>query len=177
MKIFIGGSVSDNIDDKYIKQGDKLVEFILKNDFDILCCADLRGFIGKLYKQMKEKADKKITLTVPKVYLKYAKDIEDKIDIFTNTINERTDESIKNSDVCLFMPGGIGTIYEIMSTIETKRAGEHNNKIIIVNLYGYYDEFIKMLGKTYSENFTEEIIRQTYKIVNSIEEAIDYIKK
>lgn len=176
MRIFIGGSVSDNIDEKYIEQGEKLVNLIIQNGFDVLCCADLRGFIGELYTKMKENENCKIILTIPKVYLKYAKNMEDKIDIVTDTINKRTDESIKNSEACLFMPGGIGTIYEIMSTIETKRAGEHNNKIVIVNLYGYYDEFIKMLEKIYSENFAEDIDRQVYKIVNSVEEAIDYIK-
>lgn len=176
MRIFIGGSVSDNIDKKYIEQGEKLVNLIMQNEFEVLCCADLRGFIGELYTKMKESSNKKIILTIPKVYLKYSKNIQDKIDIVTNTINERTDESIKNSDACLFMPGGIGTIYEIMSTIETKRSGEHKNKIVIVNLYGYYDEFIKMLEKIYNENFAENKDRQVYKIVNSIEEAINYIK-
>ena len=33
MRIFIGGSVSENIDNKYIEEGNKLVELILENDF------------------------------------------------------------------------------------------------------------------------------------------------
>ena len=111
------------------------------------------------------------------IYLKYAKDIKDEIQIVTNTINERTDESIKNSDVCLFMPGGIGTTYEILSSMETKRAGEHNNKIVIVNLFGYYNEFFKMLDEMYEKNFINESDKNMYKIVDTIEEAIDYIKK
>ncbi len=177
MRIFIGGSVSENIDNKYIEEGNKLVELILENDFEVLCCADLRGFIGKLYSNMKKRTDKKIILTVPKIYKKYTTNIKEKIDIVTNTINERTDESIKNSDVCLFMPGGIGTIYEIMSTIETKRAGEHKNKIVIVNNFGYYNEFINMLEKVYKEEFAETSTKELYKIVNTVEEAINYIKK
>ena len=71
MRIFIGGSVSENIDNKYIEEGNKLVELILENDFEVLCCADLRGFIGKLYSNMKKRTDKKIILTVPKIYKKY----------------------------------------------------------------------------------------------------------
>ena len=128
-------------------------------------------------KKMKEKKNSKIILTLPKIYLKYAKDIKDEIQIVTNTINERTDESIKNSDVCLFMPGGIGTTYEILSSMETKIAGEHNNKIVIVNLFGYYNEFFKMLDEMYEKNFINESDKNMYKIVDTIEEAIDYIKK
>ncbi len=177
MKIFIGGSVSENIEEKYKIKGEKLVDLIVENNFDVVCCADLRGMIGNLYKKMKEKKNSKIILTLPKIYLKYAKDIKDEIQIVTNTINERTDESIKNSDVCLFMPGGIGTIYEILSSIETKRAGEHNNKIVIVNLFGYYNEFFKMLDEMYEKKFISESDKNMYKIVDTIEEAIDYIKK
>ena len=150
MKIFIGGSVSENIEEKYKIEGEKLVDLIVENNFDVVCCADLRGMIGNLYKKMKEKKNSKIILTLPKIYLKY---------------------------VCLFMPGGIGTTYEILSSMETKRAGEHNNKIVIVNLFGYYNEFFKMLDEMYEKNFINESDKNMYKIVDTIEEAIDYIKK
>lgn len=145
MKVFIGGSVSENIEEKYKKEGEKLVELIIKNNLDVICCADLRGMIGLLYTKMKEINKNKIFLTMPKIYLKYAEDIKDKLDILTDNINERTERSIKEADSCLFMPGGIGTTYEILSSIETKRAGEHNNKIVIVNSYGFYDDFLNMI--------------------------------
>lgn len=176
MKIFIGGSVSEDLDEKYKKESEKIVDFILENNFDVICCADLRGIIGELYKKIKEKNKAKIILTLPKVYLKYAKGIEDKIDILTDTINERTDKSIKEADVCLFLPGGIGTTYEILSSIETKRAGEHSNKIIIVNLFGYYNDFLKMIENMCYKKFVELEDKNNYKVVESIEEAIDIIK-
>ena len=69
---------------------------------------------------------------------------------------QRTDKLIKNADACLFMPGGIGTTYEILSAIETKRAGEHSKEIVIVNLFGYYNEFIKMLNSMYEKKFANE---------------------
>ena len=56
MKIFIGGSVSENIEEKYKIEGEKLVDLIVENNFDVVCCADLRGMIGNLYKKMKEKS-------------------------------------------------------------------------------------------------------------------------
>lgn len=177
MRIFIGGSVSDNIDKKYIEEGNKLVDLIIENRFDVICCADFRGIIGNLYKRVKKSKSQNLELITPKVYLKYTKNIKDKIDVITNTINQRTDECISKADACLFMPGGIGTIYEIMSTIETKRAGEHSDKIIIVNLYGYYNELINMLEKVYSEKFASICDSNVYKVVNSVQEAVEYLKK
>lgn len=177
MKVFIGGSVSDSIEEKYKKEGEKLVELIVKNNIDVICCADLRGMIGLLYTKMKEKNENKIILTLPKIYLKYAKDIEDKIDILTDNINERTEKSIKEADCCLFMPGGIGTTYEILSCIETKRAGEHNNKIVIVNSYGFYDDFLNMIDNMEQKGFVNSEDKNNFKVVNTVEEAINYLIK
>ncbi|MBR0351003.1 MAG: LOG family protein [Clostridia bacterium] len=177
MKVFIGGSVSESIEEKYKKEGERLVDLIVQNNIDVIACADLRGMIGLLYTKMKELKNNKIYLTLPKIYLKYAKDIEDKIDIITDTINERTDESIKQSDCCLFMPGGIGTIYEILSCIETKRAGEHNNKIVLVNSYGYYDDFIKMLKNMQNKGFVSAKDLDEFYIVDTVEEAVEILIK
>lgn len=177
MKVFIGGSVSESIEEKYKKEGEKLVELIIKNNLDVICCADLRGMIGLLYTKMKEKNENKIILTIPKIYLKYAEDIEDKIDIITENINERTEKSIKEADSCLFMPGGIGTTYEILSAIETKRAGEHNNKIVLVNSYGFYNDFLLMLGNMEQKGFVSSNDKSNFKVVDTVEQAIEYLIK
>ena len=177
MKIFLAGSVSDDIDDKYKKEGEVLVDLIVANKFDVICCEDLRGMIGSVYKKIKKLNQAKVILTVPKIYLKYTEDIDEPIEIITETINQRTDESIKKSDVCLFMPGGIGTTYELLSTIETKRAGEHNKEIVIVNLFGYYNDFIKMINNMCDKNFAKNEDKNMFKVMNTVEDAIDYIKK
>jgi hypothetical protein len=75
------------------------------------------------------------------------------------------------------MPGGIGTTYEILSSIETKRAGEHSNKIIIVNSFGYYDEFLKMLDTMCEKKFVSTEDMKMYTVVNTVEDAITYIKE
>jgi len=174
MKIFIGGSVSESIEDKFKKEGEKLVDLIIKNDLDPIVCADLRGMIGLLYKKMKEKNMNNMILTLPKIYVKYAEDIKDEIKYLTDTINERTEISIKEADACLFMPGGIGTTYEILSAIETKRAGEHNNKIVIVNLFGFYDDFLKMLDNMTEKGFVNTKDKEVFTVVDSVEDAIKF---
>lgn len=175
MRLFIGGSVSNEIDDKYKNEEEKLAEAVIKNKWDIICCGDLRGIFGNLYHEWKKsKFDMK--MAVPKVYLPYAKDLEKEINYIPNTINERTDILIKEADVCVFLPGGIGTIYEIMSTIETKRAGEHNKEIVIINFDGFFNKLLEMLEQIYKEKFANNKDRDNYIIVNTTEEAIQYLK-
>lgn len=177
MNLFIAGSVSDNIGEEYKKEDEKLVDLVIENNFNVIVCADLRGMIGSLYTKMKELNKNKITLTVPKVYLKYSENIKDKIDIITENINERTQKSIEEADGFLFMPGGIGTTYELLSCIETKRAGEHSKKIVIVNLFGYYNDFLKMIDSMEEKGFVNSKDKKVYDVVNTVKDAIEVLKK
>ena len=167
MNIFIGGSAREEIDEKYKIEAEKLGKLLSKTEHKIYCCASTFGVIGKIYSQIDKN---KVRTAVPKAHLGYDDIDKERITVITETINERTDYLLKNSDVCIFLPGRIGTIYEIMSSIETKRAHEHNCKIIIVNLFGYFDELIKMFDKTYKENFASIKDKNTYTIINKIEE-------
>ena len=174
MKIFIGASARNNIPEEYIKDGEKIAKYIVQNNDDIIICADERGIVGKIYSEAK-KNNNKIILTLPKIYEKYAININEKIDRITETINERTQISINESDICLFLPGGIGTMYEILTAIETKRAGEHNKPILILNSNGYYDKLIDMINKAEKEKFLNKEDKEVYCIADNVEHAIKYI--
>lgn len=115
-------------------------------------------------------------LTVPLIYQQYTKGIEDEIDIVTKTINARTDASIEHSDILLFFPGGIGTIYELLSCIETKRAGEHKKPIIIANFYGIFDDLLQQLEKCYQQKFAELENKDTYVVGQNAQQVIQYLK-
>ncbi len=172
MKIFVIASTRDEIDKKYIKEAEKLIRFIEINDYEIICCADKRGIIGKFYEKME--GTNRVILTLPKIYKEYANDIKEKI-IYTNTINERTDISIKMADIIMCFPGGIGSIYELFSVLETKRAGEHNKKVIILNYFGIYDKILEQLDKLYKEKYIDDTNNLYYVAIDS-ESAKEYLK-
>lgn len=167
MNIFIGGSTREEIEEKYKIEAEKLGKMLSKTEHQIYCCASTYGLIGKVYGQIDKN---KVKAAVPKAHLKYEDIDKNKITVVTDTINERTNYLLQNSDICIFLPGGIGTIYEIMSAIETKRAHEHNCKIIIVNMFNYFDKLIEMLEKTYKENFASTSDKNTYTIINNLNE-------
>ena len=82
---------------------------------------------------------------------------------------------IKNSDALVFLPGGLGTIYELFTAIETKRSHEHDKPIILYNSCNYFDRLISLLEKMYDENFTAQKSASLYYIAETAEETLDYI--
>jgi cytokinin riboside 5'-monophosphate phosphoribohydrolase len=79
------------------------------------------------------------------------------------------------SDAFIILPGGTGTVDELMEIIELKKSGFHNKDIIIVNSDGFYDPIINMLRKIKEENFVrEEVdIEKLFKVVYEIDDIDD----
>ncbi len=58
---------------------------------------------------------------------------------YVETMQERKNEIIKQSEVYIALPGGPGTLEEITEVISLRDVEEHLNPCILLNLDGYYD--------------------------------------
>ena len=52
MKVFIGGSVREQIDNKYKEEAKKLADIIVKANCDVICCASKWGEVGIVYNEL-----------------------------------------------------------------------------------------------------------------------------
>lgn len=72
-------------------------------------------------------------------------------------------------DEIVVMPGGLGTLEELLYSNETKRALEHDKKITIVNIDGFYNGFLAQIEQNKKEGLTlDEYLH--FEIVSSVEE-------
>jgi len=165
MKIAVCCSSSDNIDKKYIESSERLLEQIFKRDNDLVFGAMNNGIMGIAYKNAK-KHNRSVTGIAPEIYKDDFNDLDCDTEILTKSVNERTEALVNNSDVLLFLPGGVGTIYELISAIEMKRSEEFDKPIVVYNETGFFDEMLQMLNKVYQRDFTSQNVRLSYNIAN-----------
>ena len=72
-------------------------------------------------------------------------------------------------DEIVVMPGGLGTLEELLYSNETKRALEHDKKITIVNINGFYNGFLSQIEQNKKEGLTlDEYLH--FEVVNSVDE-------
>lgn len=174
MKIAVCCSSIEDIDEIYKENAEKLLKEIFKKNNDLVFGAYNQGIMGIAYKIAKENNRKVIGIT-PKIFKEDFKKMECDVEIITENIYNRTLALIENSDMLLFLPGGIGTIYELMSAIESKRSKEFDKPIILYNDEGFFDELLEMLEKTYNENFSNICIKNCYNIYNDYKEIVNLI--
>ena len=80
-------------------------------------------------------------------------------------------EIYKKSDIMLFLPGGIGTFAEILSSIEESRTKDDGKLLILYNDDFFYTPLIKEMYSLFERGFAKRSIGE-YCRIESIEEEI-----
>ena len=76
--------------------------------------------------------------------------------IQTSTIHERKKKICDLSDLFLALPGGYGTLEELLEIITWRQLGLHHKPIIVLNTNHFYDPLFEMLKRAVSEKFVRE---------------------
>jgi uncharacterized protein (TIGR00730 family) len=96
--------------------------------------------------------------------------------LLVETMHERKEKMAMMADAVVALPGGCGTLEELLEVITWKRLGIFTKPIVIVNLEGYFDDLIKMLDKAVDENFMRPEHRKMWEVVNSPEDVLSAIR-
>lgn len=96
--------------------------------------------------------------------------------ILVDTMHERKEKMASMADAVVALPGGCGTLEELLEVITWKRLGIFTKPIVIVNLEGYFDALISMLNRAVDEHFMRDEHREMWKVVESPEEVFSAIQ-
>ena len=91
-------------------------------------------------------------------------------------MRERKHRMLLDSDAVIALPGGCGTLEELLEAITLKRLGLYFNPIIIVNVAGFFDPLIAMLERCVCDGFMGPEHSRMWQLVASPGEAIAAIK-
>ena len=95
--------------------------------------------------------------------------------IETETMHERKQLMADLSDGVIALPGGCGTMEELMEIITWKQLGLYLKPIVILNIDGFYDPLLEMLQRAIEKNFMREEHKNIWQVATSPQEAIDLI--
>ncbi len=88
------------------------------------------------------------------------------------TMHERKALMADLSDGFIAMPGGIGTLEEIMEVMTWAQIGYHNKPSAFLNVNGYYDEFFSFFDKMEKQGFLYVPIHEQVIIETDVEALI-----
>jgi uncharacterized protein (TIGR00730 family) len=176
MRICVYCASSARINPVYFQATEKLAIEFVSAGIEVVYGGGATGLMGKLADTIIEKGGK-IKGIMPRFMNevewahKSVSDIE-----FTETMHERKAKFLEGIDALVALPGGTGTLEELLEAITLKRLGQFTKPIVILNTIGFYEPLREMLNKCVRENFMIEKHREMWTFVNEPEEVIAAIK-
>lgn len=95
--------------------------------------------------------------------------------IETETMHERKQTMAELSDGIIALPGGCGTMEELLEIITWKQLGIYLNPIVILNIDGFYNPLLEMLQRAIDGNFMRPEHQNIWQVATSAQQAIELL--
>ncbi len=177
MNLFIGTSSKNVVKEKYQEKCFPLLDSLSKmKDVHLVFGDDSNGLMGLCY-DMFQKEGKRITGITTKFYEKNSPNLKYDKKIVEDTSMQRMASIYKNSDVFLFLPGGVGTYSEILNCLEESKTSDDEKVIILYNVDFFFRPFLEEMYHLYQEGFLDQNLGDLILISNDTKEIIEKIKE
>ena len=168
---------SDAIDKIYVDAATRLGELLAKNNVTCINGGGNLGLMGAVIDSVLLN-EGKVKGVIPKFMVDsgwcHQKLTEQ---IVTNTMHERKQKMAELSNAAIALPGGVGTLEELLEIITWKQLGLYKHPIIILNTNNYYSSLLEMFDNMIEQNFMHKRYRHMWQVVNTPEEAIEELSK
>lgn len=96
--------------------------------------------------------------------------------IEVDSMHQRKKKMADLSDAVIALPGGCGTLEELLEVITWKQLGLYLNPIVILNTKGYFNPLLEMLTQAVEENFMRVQHGAIWQVAETPQEAIRLIQ-
>ena len=90
-------------------------------------------------------------------------------------MHERKQTMARLSDAVIALPGGCGTLEELLEVITWKQLGLYLNPIIVLNTKGYFNPLLEMMKRAVDENFMHIQHAAIWRVAQTPEEAVEML--
>ncbi len=177
LAVVVYSASSDAIDKVYVEAAARLGELLAKDNITCINGGGNLGLMGAVIDSVLSHGGK-VKGVIPKFMVDSGwchQNLSEQI--VTNTMHERKQKMAEMSNAAIALPGGVGTLEELLEIITWKQLGLYKHPIIILNTNNYYSSLLKMFDNMIEQNFMHERYRDMWRVVNTPEEAIVELSK
>ncbi|MEZ5810974.1 MAG: TIGR00730 family Rossman fold protein [Rhizobiaceae bacterium] len=174
--VYCGSSPGrDNI---YVEAGRALGNAIGSAGMRLVYGGGTKGIMGAVAAGSIE-AQGKVTGIIPRFLIrKEAGDIDpDRFDelVITDNMHQRKHTMFEKSDAFVAMPGGIGTLEEIVEIMTWAQLGRHRKPIVFANIEGFWSPMLALLDHMKAEGFLHSADKAQPLVAGRVEDILPTI--
>ena len=168
---------SPAIPDIYLDAARELASALVSNEISMTYGAGAVGIMGVMADTMLEEKGR-VTGVIPSFMVKmgWAHDRVSRL-VKVKSMHDRKRRMIRGVDAVVAMPGGVGTLEEVMEVITLKQLGQFLKPIVILNTNGFYDPLLKQMEKMVIERFMRPLHNDIWQVCNEPSRVLDTIER
>ena len=175
-RVAVYAASSSQVSSEYIDAAAELGRTLAAEGIEIVYGAGKVGLMGALADAALD-AGGKVTGVIPQFMVDNGWCREKLTNfIVTPDMHTRKEKIVSLADATIALPGGVGTLEELMEIITWKQLGLYANPIVILNTRGYFNPLKEMLERAVEEKFMREIHRNLWSIADTPRQAADLIR-
>lgn len=175
-RVAVYAASSSQVSSEYIDAAAELGRTLAAEGIEIVYGAGKVGLMGALADAALD-AGGKVTGVIPRFMVDNGWCREKLTNlIVTPDMHTRKEKIVSLADATIALPGGVGTLEELMEIITWKQLGLYANPIVILNTRGYFNPLKEMLERAVEEKFMREIHRNLWSIADTPRQAADLIR-
>ncbi|MGB0977096.1 MAG: TIGR00730 family Rossman fold protein [Prolixibacteraceae bacterium] len=176
MNICVFCSSANHLDNKYQEKAIELGQFIGKHNHQLVYGGANVGLMDVVANNVRLNNGRTIGIVAQVIKNNNVASDQDDEQHITPTMHERKALMREKSDAIIALPGGFGTLEELLEVLTLKQLGEINMPIVILNIDHYYDGLLEQFKAAVTEGFSKEQYMKLFFETERVDEAIAYIE-
>lgn len=170
-KVVIYCSSSCDIDEKYNDAAREVVRALASKGYSIVSGGGVRGTMGVISEEADKCSCRHIGV-IPRFLEKYTSPCLSET-IITETMSERKEKMREDTCLAIALPGGIGTLDELVETHVLIKLDRYKGKLILLNIDGFYEPYKNIIGHFECEKMLECV--EDVLFVDSVSELVEQL--
>jgi uncharacterized protein (TIGR00730 family) len=173
--ICVYASSSDAVAPVYMAAAERLGMLIAQRGATLIFGAGRVGLMGAAARGAQSAGGRIVGVIPEKLVHKDIAFVEADELVVTQTMRERKGIMETRADAFIALPGGIGTLEELLEVLVLKQLRYHTKPIVLINTQGFYHGLIELLERQITEQFARPTLRVLYHVAATPEDALDYL--
>lgn len=163
---------SANIDERYLADARELGNLLARGGWRCVNGGGAVGLMGAVTDGTLD-AGGEVTGVIPKFMVDNGWCYDRLMDVVvTADMHQRKQMMSNMADAVIALPGGVGTLEELLETLTWRQLGLVKVPIIILNTLGYYDLLLAMLRHAIDEGFMKPSHGQLWQVAATPADAV-----
>jgi cytokinin riboside 5'-monophosphate phosphoribohydrolase len=170
--VFCSSSEAD-LSEGYVADARRMGQLLGERKHHLVYGGSHKGLMGEVSKKFAEYHGK-ITEVIPEMWRDLI--VKEENAIVTKDLHERLQIMQDYSDAFITLPGGFGSLQELVNVLVAKQLDFHKKPLAIVNTNNFYTPVITQIGSMIRNKFAPEDNNKLFYVASNPEQALDYIE-